>query len=61
RMPVTPRTVSSPPGERLVGVDESQQETRGVRGGTSKPSPLDNWPDTGPVARALTGGADVGR
>jgi hypothetical protein len=60
-MPVVSKTAPSTSGESKVLMDESQQETRGIRGGTSKPSFLDNWPDTGPGARALERGADLDR
>jgi len=42
RMPVVPETAPSTPGESTVPIDESQQETRGIQGGTSMPSLLHN-------------------
>ena len=60
RMPDVPGTAPLVPGESKAPRDESQQETR-TSGGTSRPSFLDNWPDTGTGARALERGADMGR
>lgn len=52
RKPVTPRTASPPPGKpggRWTKVNRKPAAS----GRHLQPSPLDNWPDTGPGARAL--------